>query len=553
MSISMQDKRRLMLAYEPMLLLQRDDAQNVPVTARSFLEQSGLWSSIALQSSVSASDIRLGWGEPKTAGFPRRPELAEGEITLDPDDFGDNFQVTVGDNTFPISSRFFFLSTGAWDNDGAPELGGTGLSAGIVNAGTPTVSADLPALWDFFGFRPEGDNATPAERMPILHRYSVDVVEYAQLHNAPNVRPEHLFSGNLEDLGSNPIFLFYHYLFPTHEERLSADEAYALALALARAKPEATVSEILDDFFDLFFGDGPEEGSTLGLPNFGRHTKSYAGDMQCVCVVIPTHETDAQGQIILPADDDALPDPFVVGFGRRLRSLRQMTDLGDGQMTRAKQQMRAHLDFETEGRHPLVFVARGTHNFYVSSGDNGVWPLNVNADGFPVPTVSPDDAPPPQEEDLRKWAVLTSILKFLTFGFLPGAYSAGLEAGGESVDVPGTGTSPDKPGHDANDRVPLGPDDAGTVVIAPDGVVPAGDNVRFWRQGVADGDRDAAELSDVIQDDQPWWPNTFDSSTEGYEGRWGVECTDDPFDARRGVFYPNFQEKMVEGLIPLIV
>ena len=130
---------------------------------------------------------------------------------------------------------------------------------------------------------------------------------------------------------------------------------------------------------------------------------------------------------------------------------------------------------------------------------------------------------------------------------------SGLEAGGESVGVPGTGTAPEPPGSDATDSVPLGPSDENTVVIAPPGAMPAGADVRFWRQGVADADQEAAELSDIIQEEQPWWPYAFDPLISGYEGRWGVDCTDDPFDARRGTFYPNFREKMVEALIPLII
>ncbi|MBN2700872.1 MAG: hypothetical protein JXR29_05415 [Methylothermaceae bacterium] len=554
MSISLQDKRRLMLAYEPMLLLQRRDAENAPVDFRSFLEQSGLWSSIGSGSALTEDDIRLRWGMPKNGAFPRTPEREAGEITLDPAGFDDNFLVTIGDNTAEIPSKFFFLSTGAWASDGAPQLAGSDLFAGIVAEGTPVVSANLPALWDHFGFRPDGDAATPAERMPILHRYSVDVVEYADLHHAPRIRPEHLFSGNLEPLGENPVFLFYHYLFPTHEERLSTAELTALAMALARDEPEASVGEILEDFFDLIFGEGSVEEVPPGSapPSFGRHTKSYAGDMQCVCVVIPTPETDADGQVSLPDDDAALPAPFVVGFGRRLRSLRQEIDLGHGVTTRTQQQMRATMSFEAVDRHPVVYVAGGTHNFYASSGDDGVWPLNVNPSGLPVPTVSPDDTTPPEQDDLREWAVLTSILKFLTFGFIGGAYASALEAGGEG-EIPGTGENADQPGSDATDSVPLGPSDEDTIVIAPPGTLPPSDNVRFWRQGVADADRESAELSDIIQDNQPWWPYSLNPLIDGFEGRWGVDCTDDPFDARRGTFYPNFREKLVEALIPLIL
>lgn len=547
-----------MLAYEPVLLLHSRDAENVPVVFQSFLEESGLWSSIGLGSAEEAEDVRLRWGNSKTAGFPRSPEREAGDIALTPPDFADNFLITVGDATFPVASKFFFLSTGAWHDPEGAQLAGADLQAGIVSAATPTVSANVPELWRNFGFRPDGDVPTPAEKRPILHRYSVDVVEYAELHSAPRLQPDRLFAGNLEELGENPIFLFYHYLFPTHEERLSTAELAALALALAREKPEASVREILEEFFtfdhQIFDTEGTDEVPPgTERARFGLDTKSYAGDMQCVCVVIPTQGSDAVGQVILPGDDAALPEPFVVGFGRRLRSLRFEVELGNGQTTRTRQFMRSSMSFEAIGKHPVVYVAGGTHNFYDSAGDDGVWPLNVGAAGFPLPTVSPDDAPPQDDGDLRKWASLTSIMKWLTLGPLAAALSTALEAGSdESEVIPGSGASTDLPGHDASDSVPLGPDDEGTVVIAPDGVMPASDNVRFWRQDVPDADRDAAELADILQADQAWWPYALDPLTNGFEGRWGVDCTDDPFDARRGVFYPNFREKMVEGLVPLI-
>ena len=141
----------------------------------------------------------------------------------------------------------------------------------------------------------------------------------------------------------------------------------------------------------------------------GKYTKSYAGDMQCLCVVLPTFATDSDGGIILPDDDAALPAPAIVGFGRRLRGLRQENDLSHGITTRTSQQMRVTTSFEAVGKHPVVYVAAGTHNFYSSSGSEGFWPLNVNSGGFPVPTVSTNDTVPPEIDDSREWAAATSI------------------------------------------------------------------------------------------------------------------------------------------------
>ncbi|WP_300014382.1 hypothetical protein [uncultured Roseobacter sp.] len=560
MTLTLDQRTQLMLAYEPRLVMFERDAAMPPLSFETFLSESGLWSSIALPSQFSTDDRRLKWGLPKTAAtFPRTVDVAAGEFDFDPGTFTDNFRIGIGDNNALIPSKFFFLSTGAWDPDGTPQLPGV-LDEGVISQNTPVISANFPALRARFGTTANNSDAIVPDVGPALHRYSAEVLEFKEAFLG--VDGEIFFSNNLSDLGFNPVLIFYYYLFPTHEELLSSAEAAATLATTRMDDGVTTIDEIIEDYLEFLKDVLPQQdpvevppGGSIDIsqtegPVYGQMTKSYAGDMQCVCVAVPTLAQTADGARILPEESD-LPQPVVVGFGRRLRSLRDEIDLGHGLTSRSQQQIIATKQFESVGRRPTVYVAAGTHNFYASSGENGIWPLNVNERGFPIPTVSPEDVPEQNFDDRRDWAVLTSLLKFATMDPFSALFSSIQESGAEGFDSSGTGTSDAQPGSETVDVVPVAPDAQGTVVIKTRDAPEPAEGVRFWRQGIDASDLPAVERSDVVQANQAWWPHRPDvveAASLGYAGRWGVECVNDPFDARSGERFPDFQWAMLSGL-----
>lgn len=556
MSLTLEDKTRLMLAYEPHLVLFERDAVQPPHAIRSFLEGSALWSEIWLGDNPRPRRRQLFWGtEVGVPGFPRAPQVFAGDLELGGVDFEDNFRVQVDAENFPLPSRFFFLSTEAWEPEGTPL---TPLEPLSLSIDTPVRSANIPGLRTVFGHRTDDAGAAVGSRAAANHRYSAEVLEFREAYLG--VDPDPFFGDALSGLGLNPLMIFYYYMFPTHEEFLSLAEAAALQAALAEEESDATVGEVIQNYLDFLetLFSGAEEvppGLTPSMnevtePVFGVQTKSYAGDMQCICVVVPSLERDGDGDPIVPPTDE-LPDPVVVGYGRRLRSLRDETDLPNGDTSRSQQQMRAALTFEADGRHPVAYVAAGTHNFYVSPGEEGRWPLNETASGEPVPTVSPEDVPDQGGGGRQNAAVWPSIMKFLTMDLFSALASSLQEAGSEGVEVPGTGQSGEEPGSDAEDVVPTAPDADGAVRIVSLEAATGAATERVWRQDVPADALTEAERDDVVQADQGWWPHPPDSTlvpSDGFEGRWGVAVVDDPFDARRGERFPNYRVVMLDAL-----
>ncbi|MBD2066104.1 hypothetical protein H6F93_00905 [Leptolyngbya sp. FACHB-671] len=65
-------------------------------------------------------------------------------------------------------------------------------------------------------------------------------------------------------------------------------------------------------------------------------------------------------------------------------------------------------------------------------------------------------------------------------------------------------------------------------------------NVSFWIDG--------GEGTIVDRTQQLFWSDQLNFS-EGYQGRWGVRCSDDPFSRRAGGKFPEFRLQLLKGLV----
>ena len=79
MPFTLEQKRRLMRAYAPVLFLHRGE-RFVPISPAAYLERAALW-----DDNSPGADLRENWGRPSTAEvFPRAPLLRPGQLTLNP-------------------------------------------------------------------------------------------------------------------------------------------------------------------------------------------------------------------------------------------------------------------------------------------------------------------------------------------------------------------------------------------------------------------------------------------------------------------------------------
>ena len=125
MPFTLQQKRRLMRAYAPVLFLHQGE-RFVPVSPAAYLDRAALW-----DDSSPGTDLRENWGRPSTAEvFPRAPLLRPGQLTLNPFAAGGDvhFLGEQVDGAFPFTQsdgeRALFLDFRGWWEEGAlPEFG----------------------------------------------------------------------------------------------------------------------------------------------------------------------------------------------------------------------------------------------------------------------------------------------------------------------------------------------------------------------------------------------------------------------------------------------
>jgi len=532
---TLEQKRRLMRAYAPVLFLHRSE-RFVPVSPAAYLDRAALW-----DDSSPGADLRENWGRPSTAdAFPRAPLLRPGQLTVNPAAAGGDvhFLGEQVDGAFPFTQsdgeRALFVDFRGWWEEGArPELGN---EPGKVQETTENRWAFVERLMQSWApWRPEDPTAPippdVAMMEPFRRRLSADVHDWQSLAVAASQVDPDLIS-MLSKIAShagntNLWFIFYHFFYPAHEENLRWCEFVALLNNLHKELPPASTNA---DQLDTSGGLGDLRG---------LHRADYAGDWSTVCVVVrarPEWMPTAGGMQELPEDDSDLPAPSFTGFGRRARSL--MNE--EGRFT-FDQLMPVTEDFGVVGeRHVKVFAGRGTHNNFAIPGqhpsprEESIFDSACDVNG----TDQHSDAPVDDKYRKRRLALLglLKILLGILLGvpLLPevGAAAFGLEA--MPRDTPESGFGPD------TEDAP--PSEAQALIIAPEETL----------NELALAPESAWQIADAdLVNGQIWWPPTL-GPAEGYRGAWGVACAEDPFDARSGMPFPDARAKLIESLALLL-
>ncbi len=198
------------------------------------------------------------------------------------------------------------------------------------------------------------------------------------------------------------------------------------------------------------------------------------------------------------------------------------------------------------GRHPLIFVAKGTHALYLAPGPfvvdypNESRPSDCGRfEGLPPPPAQPET----HLADNPLAALGLLFAKVVAGAGLLGALgaAAGLVWGLVEYAEADHGFSGVATGHGPPHYAPdvTGNPGSGKVVQPSGLIVPdAGPDVKDWTSGQGleiDGRR-----YDFIVDrgTQLWWPDDFNQ--RGYMGRWGPRVETDPFGRRAGMRFPAF-------------
>lgn len=279
---------------------------------------------------------------------------------------------------------------------------------------------------------------------------------------------------------------------------------------------------------------------------------SFEGDWACYVVVtrpvddVPEHDT-----------------PLLAGFSRARRGA--SGDFG-GDFTQAMMELLPWDSVPSAGDHAGVKVASGTHNLYPldrTQGDPGgvrpQWFDFGSSTSEPGNKMAQDMMESPAT-NASSAVVLAKVLGGLALlgplGAVVGAVAGVAEATEihEALDEkpelkPGEGAAPEWPDdlEDPRDKL-LEPESAQAIV--PQGradLVPAligadAAAVSFWME---DGER---ALVDRTQ--QLFWGDEI-TPGHSYQGRWGVRCSDDPFNRRAGGKFPEFRLQVLRRLVML--
>lgn len=205
------------------------------------------------------------------------------------------------------------------------------------------------------------------------------------------------------------------------------------------------------------------------------------------------------------------------------------------------------------GHHPVVVAAPGTHNLYPHDepkNPDGTITIQWFDEGQRQSEPANNFARDSTEEPFSKVFALKVLAGFLLAGPF-GAAIAGAAAGAEAADAEEEGLyeppklNPDPPpesddplGEDASD---IEKDKIGKPQSVP--VVPLADprqsETRDWRSSPEE-----ALLDDSLLLSPEGFPDRH-----GFDGRWGVRCTNDPVLIRSGIRFPSYRSQIIDALL----
>jgi hypothetical protein len=521
MALTPQQKRRIAATYAPILYFHPDERYG-PIRPDSFIQSCALWQG-------PPTDEKERWGLNPPSVFPRTPIIPKGGLHLDP----------------------------AFDSEGASDANGDGVQdwyiGHVTNGSQPHLisNADRESWLDSAGWagaqdvtagsdnrlcNKEGAVAAWRESPISFTRtfsdwYHVEVVEWDGLQRTLFALDE--FNGQppgdflLKVLGNKLTLVVYYFLFPIHEEFLKRCE------------------QVVDP----------------------TSSGDYEGDWNAVAIIINEDAT-------FPWDGAAPPPtPLYMGFGLTLRGVADA--LVDSEMTRNTFRILPWNEVErmgTNSTHPRVFVTRGYHNNYSRFGDHD--PPEIEFFSIPVEKLTcgaletfdkvkqdVTDAVDDVGDFFEDIGVaIAKVAAGAALGFQfggPAGYLAGAAAGlvgglVEALSSSGSDDHPDDAAWNALERE-AGPDpeNFGLVLKPSDVANPLSPTIegRPGKQEQASQIRDwNGDESDRLVDRsrQIWWPT--EDQRQGYDGRWGVRCTDDPNLRRSGIRFPAFKALFLNQL-----
>jgi hypothetical protein len=472
--------------FEPILLFHSDE-RFFPIDPKFYLERCALWRSKPIVRSFfpgGSLQEKQDLGEPPPTVFPRRPQLAKGEIAALKDEAGggktwigepSNLVIPEQDTERPLHEDRFLQLTGWEPFVAAP------------NEVTAT-SENRHATLDANVYDGALQGGQPWYYCEYLNHQDL-VTQFSK--KTPNGLD--LFRVIFNERLSQPRLVIYHFFYALHEEPLRGCEEAGEGQTFATFAGEWTSVAILIN--------------SANEPLFVGLTSRNVGDPTS----IPTEE-NRLGMIVHPWKE-----------------------------------------VERVGDHPKIFVSRGTHGNYLTTGPHDLkaftpGDIDVNQGtcaeieeldnvipGGDIPAVEPEDA------DATIW-ILKSI-----FAAPFGALLALIEDAGTKFGSSGIFITPDQKPQDETGGPLFG------LILRPAGLfVPeqaTAQRTEDWQTKMP-GPTDKPRFDFIVdRETQLWWPPR--DANRGYAGRWGPRVTNDPKARRSGMRCPSFALLFLEGIARL--
>jgi hypothetical protein len=478
----------LVRRFEPILYFHHDE-KFFPADAKRYIEHAALWKA------APPFDSKGGWvqlvGKDKLAAL--HDEAApQGDTPLDDPP-----------NLVETGTEDHFFELAGWKDK-------TGMAQPVVDATSQNTYAERDAIATMYN----NDDASGGRRELRdsrfwYHAELFDTKRLLDLVREDRVRRQ---GPDLEKLLAgmkNPQILCYYFFFPAHDEPLKEPgcvnvEAQELQSFAGQWSCYALLLERDSD-------SDPPRASYVGESG-SRLTQVKAPDGS---YVFPPFAWDQEKRYVIKANR------FKPGSGPQ-----------------------AALP-ETIDDHAKLFVALGTHSFYLTSGSHDVSPW---AYGKSPQQCGQYDTPadlPPDDDGIDVGDVVVVIAKLLInplLGMVLLAAEDYIPWPGEGIDLVGTAdvSEPEE-----------SPAPGSGKTVRPKGLtVPdAGSDVQDW--AAAQNSIVAGRTYDFLVDRsrQPWWPS--EDGKPSYQGRWGPRVENDKLPRRSGMFFPEFWLMFLEAIANL--
>lgn len=510
MPLSTDDKIALVKKYAPILFFHPEE-KFVPIAPEAYISLSALWSG------QPPDDKKENWGK-NEPGYPRKPLIPKKGISLNP---SHDFEGTSDPDKDGVNEWYL----GHKDRRGtSPYL----------------VSNNERELWlDFAGWKDTQDVTSGSSNTLCNVGFSLEKMK----NEWKFTPPRGIYYAEVEELDStsklllslnSPIdyqkiqgtlgdtwIIWYYFFYPIHEEYLQRCE------------------EIFDESSD----------------------GNYEGDWNAIAVII-------KKPLDLPWESNSYPFPEYVAYGIRLRGLAKefFPDLlRQGWIIRHWNEVHK---YETHAR---VYIAKGYHNNYSLPGTHN--PIESELFGIPlskflcggvegvdkVVTEITDTWEDIKEVGKDIGVTLAKLIAgsgiggslFGPAGALIGALAGGLAGLAEALSSSSDSNNTLDPEVRKKLEQEHAPEDKkyGFVLTpsdVPNPLITESPNpdenetavlIKYWEN--------SESPLIVDRESQIWWPN----KGEGYNGRWGVRCQNDPLDRRSGITFPNFRETLLNDFV----